>query len=242
MKKLIAASALAMGLFAVPAMAADIVSAPEYSWDGFYAGIVGGYTWNNLDVSSIEFEEGGVTTPAKYYGVKDFSMDPAGGTVGGTLGFNYQTGALVLGVEGDISYAWANGSDDSNENIAAFTSEADMNWFGTARLRAGYAFDRALIYATGGFAYGEVEGSIEDKYFKGVTLNSDDSNGMWGWTVGGGLEYAVTDHVTVKAEYLYYDLGETDFNFAEGSPGWENISANVDVTGSVVRAGLNYRF
>lgn len=239
--KLFATSALALALFAAPALAADV--APAYSWDGAYVGIVGGYTWNNLDVSGVKFQEdaGGPFIPSGQSGVKGWSTNMDGGALGGTLGWNYQTGAFVLGVEGDISYDWASGDNSKYYDKFGFKSEADLTWFGTARLRAGYAIDRALVYATGGLAYGDVEGKISDKYRSG-TINTSDSNGMWGWTIGAGVEYAVTDNVSIKGEYLYYDLGETDFSVSEGDEGWNKIKANVGVNGSVVRAGLNYRF
>lgn len=234
--KRLAASALAIGFFAVPAFAADI-SAPAFSWDGIYLGVVGGYTWNDADVSNVTFQDSG--SPAIKPGIK-YSTEFDGGEFGGTLGWNYQTGSLVLGVEGDISYSWATG--DNDKYSPSFTSDTEMTWFGTARLRAGYAFDRALIYATGGLAYGDVEGKIHDRYPSGV-ISTSDSNGMWGWTIGGGLEYAITNNFSVKGEYLYYDLGDTDFNVSEsGGGGWDRISSNVSVTGSVIRAGLNYRF
>jgi outer membrane immunogenic protein len=241
--KLLAASAFAISLFAVPAMAADIVPDPVYSWDGVYIGVVGGYTWNNFDVSNIKFQDlpGDPFIPGRDLDVTSWSTNMDGGSLGGTLGWNYQTGALVLGLEGDISYDWANGDNNKYYDTAGFKSEAEMNWFGTARLRAGYAFDRALVYATGGLAYGDVEGKIRDTYPSG-TITRSDSNGMWGWTVGGGLEYAVTDNVTIKGEYLYYDLGESDFSVSEGAGGWNKIKSNVEVNGSIVRAGLNYRF
>ncbi|MEI8177751.1 outer membrane protein [Aestuariivirga sp.] len=241
--KLIAASTLAIGLLAVPAMAADIAPAPTYSWDGVYVGVVGGYTWNNFNLSNIKFQDlsGEAFIPGRDLGVTSWSTSMDGGSLGGTLGWNYQTGAFVLGLEGDISYDWANGDNSKYKDTADFTSEADMTWFGTARVRAGYAVDRALIYATGGLAYGDVEGKIHDVYST-ATITTNDSNGMWGWTIGGGLEYAITDNFTIKGEYLYYDLGQTDFSVSEGAPGWNKINANVDVNGSIVRAGLNYRF
>ena len=238
--KTLSASVLALGLLAVPAMAADIAPAPDMlSWDGVYGGIVGGYTWNSAAVGDVTFQDNGgplVKTPIHY------STDVDGGELGGTLGFNYQTGALVLGVEGDISYAWASGSNSKYKQDADFSSDTELSWFGTARLRSGYAFDRALVYVTGGLAYGDVEGKLHDGY-DGEVIHTNDNNGMWGWTLGGGLEYAVTDHVSVKGEYLYYDLGNENFSFSESAhDGWDHIKSNVAVTGSVLRAGLNYRF
>lgn len=237
-------SALAVGLLSTSAMAADI-SAPSHEWGGFYAGVLAGYSWNNVEISDVTFQDDGEPpVPGSLVGIDTYTIDSTGGELGGTLGFNHQTGNLVLGVEADLSYSWATGENDKYEEFPGFTSEADLDWFGTARLRAGYAFDRALVYATGGLAFGGVEGTINDNY-EGTIVTTSDSFNMMGWTIGGGLEYAVTDKISVKGEYLYYDLGEADLSVNETDKfpdGWDEISSDVHLTGSVVRAGLNYRF
>lgn len=175
------------------------------NWTGFYAGINGGYGWAETD--------GGI------------SFDDYEGIFGGAqVGYNYDFGGFVLGVEGDIQL-----SDIGYEETVApgFGLEAKLDYFGTVRARAGYAFDGFLPYVTGGLAFGGA--SIEATTPFG-SAEIDDT--FVGFTVGGGLEVAVTDNVSVKGEYLYTDFGSADFD----------TGIDVDLTSHVVRLGVNYRF
>jgi outer membrane immunogenic protein len=195
MKKILLASVALIG-FAGAASAADlpartmapaapiIAAAPIFTWSGFYVGVNAGYGWSNNDFDAIDLAD----------------EDDDGGFVGGAqVGYNYQIGSFVVGLEGDIQYIDFGGA--TFRDTDGILREAGIDdWFGTARARAGVAFDRALIYATGGFAF------------------ADDANG---WTVGGGLEYAFTNNLSAKVEGLYVNLdndddfpgfdGETDF-------------------------------
>ncbi|WP_134495639.1 outer membrane protein [Microvirga pakistanensis] len=175
MKKILLSSVALLGLTA-GAVAADLPSrrapapivaaVPLFTWTGFYVGVNAGYGWNTDDEVTI----GGIT----------YDLDDEGGFVGGAqAGYNYQFGSFVVGVEGDIQYADFGNDDDVFES---------SDWFGTVRARAGVAFDRALVYATGGFAF------------------ADEANG---WTVGGGVEYAFTNNLSAKVEGLYVNL-DTD--------------------------------
>jgi outer membrane immunogenic protein len=187
-----------------------------------------------------------------------------GFTAGGTVGFNYQTGAVVFGVEADLN--WADIGRDGNRNFGgsylftgvpglAFapppatvvTNGNGVDWFGTIRGRLGFAFDRTLVFGTGGFAFG---GSGNNNGFCGglVAGCSNDDDWRGGWTVGGGVEYAFTNNLTAKVEGLYVNLGNGDNN---------NVGAvyslptntlflgngrNGDDSFGVVRAGINYKF
>ncbi len=113
-----------------------------YNWTGFYAGINAGYGWGTSDWSL-----GPLATAV--------SNSPKGFLVGGTLGYNYQTGSFVWGLEGDIAWSDVNGSVNCGLGL---TCETANRWFGTARGRLGYAFDRFMPYVTGGAAFGEVAG------------------------------------------------------------------------------------
>jgi outer membrane immunogenic protein len=192
MKKILLASVALFG-FAGAASAADlparaappapvIAAVPVFTWTGFYVGVNAGYGWNTND--SFVFN-----------GVR-FDLDDEGGFVGGAqAGYNYQIGSFVVGLEGDIQYADF-GGDDRFDFDGDGILDDDFNnsdWFGTVRARAGVAFDRALIYATGGFAF------------------ADDASG---WTVGGGLEYAFTNNLSAKIEGLYVNLDQDD-NFLD---------------------------
>jgi len=221
---------MVVGLFvaamAAPSFAADlprqsykapIYSVPGYNWTGFYAGINGGYGFGKSDWSGT-----GTTGSTK----------PKGPLAGITLGYNLQTGSWVWGLEGDVDYSWVKGSDSSGAGAcAAGGCETKNTWLGTARGRLGYAgWDRWLPYITGGAAFGSVKMTS--------ALGPSESKSRFGWTLGGGVEYAVLTNWTAKLEYLYADLGTS--NCGTCGP----ASAPVDVTfkESIVRAGLNYRF
>ena len=191
-----------------PAQAPAFV--PGYSWTGFYAGINGGYGFGNSSW------DGFVTEP-----------NIQGGMVGATAGYNYQAGALVFGVEGDIDWSNMRGSFASLACPAG--CETRNNWLGTARGRFGYAFDRWLPYVTGGLAVGDIKANVTG--LPGASTTNA------GWTIGGGIEAAVVGNVTAKLEYLYVDLGSLNCSaLACGLP------TTVDLRSNVVRAGVNFRF
>lgn len=179
--------------------------APYFSWTGFYAGINGGYGWT-------------ASTPG--------DITAKGAVYGGQLGYNWQIGSFVLGVEGDFQGTTMKAS----ESLGAVTAEAKVQAFATVRGRVGYAWDRLLIYGTGGWAYTNTKLSLS----AGGAEISDNSWGS-GWTAGGGLEWAVWDRWSVKGEYLYVDSGDTTLTLA-------GATATGDYKYNVVRAGLNYRF
>jgi outer membrane immunogenic protein len=219
--KLIGSGVLALALLATSysAEAADIPRpvykgpvrpiVAYYNWTGFYGGIVAGYGWGNSD-----------------WDAPPIDTSPKGFMVGGTLGYNYQTGSFVWGIEGDGSWSDVKGSADCGIGI---TCETSNRWFATVRGRVGYAFDRFMPYFTGGAAFGDVRASINPA---GASV----SETRTGWTVGGGLEYAFLGNWTAKVEYLYVDLGSFDTGFTAPVPN------NVSFKEHVVRAGLNYKF
>ena len=219
MKRFLLASAAVLAMVGV-ANAADLprpiytkappMVAPYYNWTGFYVGINGGGGWGTSTWDST----GG--------------FDSSGGLVGGTVGYNWQMGTWVLGVEGDIDWADIKGSTATNCIGGGCTTE--NTWLGTARGRVGYAFDRWMPYLTGGAAFGDVQASHPG--FTGMTST------QLGWTVGAGVEFAVVNNVTAKVEYLHYDLGS--FQCGLNCNGF--VSDNVNFHADVVRGGLNIRF
>jgi outer membrane immunogenic protein len=186
---------------------------PYYSWTGFYIGLNGGGAWGGR--SRFEFP-GSPSAP----------LDVSGWLAGGTLGFNSQFGHFVFGLEGDIDRSDIRGSTAC---LGGFACRIHNDWLATARGRIGYAFDRLLPYLTGGLAVGGLHASIP-----GIGSASDTNAG---WTVGGGIEFALTRNWTAKAEYLYVDLGKFDCGACGGPP-----PAGVDFTTNVIRGGINYRF
>ena len=209
---------------AMPALAADFyrgglkdgppppppVFAPAPIWTGFYVGVNGGY---------------GETA-------NDGPLSPSGGFGGGQIGYNWQglfgLTPWVIGVEADIQGA---GISDNTGYGAAYV-ENSLNYFGTVRGRLGYAIGPTLIYATGGFAYGEVEskGSV-------AGLSYDVAETQTGYTVGGGVEYKFNPSWSIKGEYLYVDLDANNWNGAgplNGSPYSDRSQLNT------FRLGVNF--
>ncbi len=196
-----------------PAYKAPYYVAP-FSWTGFYVGINGGYGWAKSDWSSA---------------VTAGSTKPSGGLVGGTLGYNLQTGVWVWGIETDIDAAWLKDSAVGTGVCAGVGCETKNDWLGTTRLRVGYAWDRFMPYITGGAAYGDIKMTPAG--------GGGASDTRFGWTAGAGLEYAFLGNWSAKLEYLYADLGK-----ATCGAGTCGIDTNVDFKANIVRLGVNYRF
>lgn len=247
-KSLLAGAALLFG--AGVANAADVIDvAPVSDWTGFYVGIHGGYGWGNFDYNGVISADGG---PAYADFGKDTDSD--GFFAGLQAGFNWQMDSVVLGIEGDISKSWIDGNDtvrlDAGDLGFLHTrSDADVNvdstldWFGTLRARAGFlATPDLLIYATGGLAWGSVDTDVDVTFVNdpNLDLSSSDSTNHMGWSLGAGLEYKVSDAMSIKAEYLYIDLGKEDVLDSDinGNP----IHVEQDVNVHTVRAGLNFHF
>lgn len=192
---------------------APVVYAPVFTWTGFYIGINGGYGWGKSDWDG-------------FLG----NADPRGGLVGGTIGYNWQTGPWVFGLEGDVDWADLKGSFT---NLACpFGCQTKVQWLATARGRVGYAWDRIMPYITGGLAVGEVQANPGLGF-----LGASETNA--GWTIGAGVEAAITNNFTAKVEYLYVDLG--DVNCGTLACGGV-VPTNVDFTAHIVRGGVNFKF
>jgi outer membrane immunogenic protein len=224
MKKTIAAGCFALGVLvtAQGAGAADLSVAPlykappaqvsqAYNWTGFYLGINGGGGWghSNWDTSAA-------------------SVNVSGGVAGGTAGYNWQFGNAVLGLEADVD--WANLKGTSSSALCPAGCTTSDTWLSTVRGRAGYAFGGVLPYVTGGLAMGDIRAATPG--FAGASGTNA------GWTVGGGIEFALPGNWSAKAEYLHVDLGS--FNCGANCNGLPND--NVSMHDNVVRAGVNYRF
>jgi outer membrane immunogenic protein len=205
---------------------------PLYNWAGPNVGVAGGFAWGRSNQTDAGFfippGGGGGVPPA------DGSFSMKGGLIGGGGGYNLQFGQWVLGLETD--YSWADIKGSSNGCGAAFISHicsTKLDSVGTFRGRIGYALGPQgtwLAYATGGLAVGDLEAS--DSLF-----NASGSKFRAGWAVGAGVETAFWRNWSVKAEYLYIDLGKTVlFNIGPGVP------ETVSFTANVFRVGLNYKF
>lgn len=197
----------------MPAKAPAYIAAPIYNWTGLYIGLNGGGGWGTTSWNSALAPTGNFST--------------SGGVFGGTLGYNTQVGQAVFGVEGDID--WSNIRGTSNVNCVA-GCETRNTWLGTVRGRLGYAADRFMPYITGGVAFGDIKATVPG--FAGGSATKA------GWTLGGGAEFALASNWSVKAEYLYVDLGSFDCGANCGTPGPDNIKFNANI----VRGGVNYKF
>ena len=143
---------------------------------------------------------------------------------GGQIGYNYQMGQFVLGLEADLQAA------DLSTGSNAFGDRVKTDYFGTVRARVGVAFDRFLPYITAGWAYGNVKSSFSDL---AGNIYSNDKSHTGGYAVGAGLEYAVTNNIIAGVEYMYVDLGEKNVL---------NTGVKIGNDFSVVRARLSYKF
>lgn len=204
-----------------PAPVYKAPAALPYNWSGFYLGLNGGYGWGRSSWSDPTV------------GADSGSFNTSGGLIGGQMGYNWQTGAAVIGIETDADWTNIKGSTAGPGGVCAIDAagmcQTQQNWIGTTRLRLGYAADRWLPYVTGGVAYGDIQANQ-------ITGNASTTRA--GWTAGGGLEVGLDRNWSAKVEYLHIDLGTAVlFSAATGAS-----SLSVPVTNDVVRAGVNYRF
>jgi outer membrane immunogenic protein len=221
----------ALLLAAISARAADLPALPQTggalppafmstnSWTGVYIGAQVGYGWGQ---SSGTQNAGGTFFP-----VVPYSIDTAGGLVGGHIGFNYQAGALVLGAEADLEAANVNGSTTFPAFNQTYVFNAKADTLASVRARVGWAHDRLMLYGTAGVAWGRV-----------VTPPLDSLDG-WrtGWAAGAGAEYALSRNWSVKVEYRYTDLG--------GSSSFDtNLNSSDDnkMSFHAIRLGVSYKF
>ena len=225
----VSAPAFAADLPARTAPAAPVVYAPAFTWTGFYVGLNAGYGWaDGTDVF--------VTRPT---GVVDsFTGGSNGGfTGGGQIGYNWQSGAFVFGLEADIQYA----DFSSSPTYGVYPlSGSEGNYWGTVRGRLGYAIDRTLLYVTGGLAYGDV-GTQLDRFGGG--------DAQAGWVLGAGVEYAFTNNWTGRVEGLWLNIDRSNAGGTLTIPAGAAVPAGVYGVGArasnefgVVRAAINYKF
>jgi outer membrane immunogenic protein len=269
---------LALAALAQPATAADmavrapVLKAPPlvetWSWTGFYIGGNGGYSWGRSDTDVQFFNPVtglAIVPPAGSITNAKFNLN--GGIAGGQIGYNWQSGNWVWGLETDIQWSGQKGDAQflcagtvaggvclpgltflpAGVTGTTLSIEQKLQWFGTVRGRLGMTVTPTLLaYVTGGFAYGSVKttGVLGAFTPNGAAVpaafSNSDTNG--GWTVGGGLEGRISGNWTAKIEYLYIDFG--DFNTTATSPIVATIGARVNshVTDNIVRVGLNYKF
>ena len=222
-----------------PAFAADLpyAKAPQaiqsvYDWTGVYVGAFGGGGFGNHNVNNSTGSNQAFT---------DFTANytSTGGVAGGEIGYNWQSGNYVVGVAGDMFWSGIKGNDAAQFNAGAFPGvgavDADsLRWGGTLRAVGGIAVDRWLLFFTGGYAFGNIQhtntppGGPIDQF----TVHAN------GLTAGGGIAYAITNNISTKIEYRYYNFN----GYNRPNPPNGQIPYTTETTYSVVTVGLDFKF
>jgi outer membrane immunogenic protein len=233
---------VSLGVLALvsPALSADLpiytkapaVASPAYDWTGFYAGVFGGYGFGNHNVNNANGNDGFANFTANY--------SSEGGIGGGEVGYNWQSGSIVLGLEADGFWSGIKGDDTKQVLAGAFavtgTDATSLRNGATVRARGGVAVDRLLLFFDGGWAYGNFQHTNTDLTFgSGVDQFTTHRSGL---AAGGGIAYAMTDNLIGKIEYRYYDYGR----FVRAAPLNGALPYTVDNTYSVVTLGLDLKF
>jgi outer membrane immunogenic protein len=278
MKKLFLASAAVIALAASPASGADVPRKPVYkaappivaplpfSWTGFYVGVNAGGGWAREDSTLVL---GGNWNDPAFFALADKPAVEAGGsrgthpsgfTGGGQVGFNWQVASpIVVGIEADINSLRLRANTNSGTvqgvatpNTYTVQTSFESDWIATVRGRLGFAFDRVLIFGTGGLAVANhkfaqmiTQTCCGTDFTEGGSVSSTKT----GWAVGGGLEYAIVYGWSIKGEYLYADLGKVSFasagvcTFGCGFGGPTYTGTHEDkLRIQIARVGINYKF
>jgi outer membrane immunogenic protein len=253
---ILAAGAHAADLYRVPD-SVSLKDAPVYApllnpplWAGFYGGVNGGYAWgNDSNVGAGVI----VITESMYC---DPIFNARGGFGGAQIGYNWispWSPNLVLGVEADLQGADIGAKGYETATVSGgssmATAENDLAWFGALRGRIGYAFDRTLVYATGGFAFGGVTDALTvTAAYGGKSASASvlDDRTAPGYTVGAGIEYALSPAWSLKLEYQYIDLADDHLSATKDlvvgrTTTTASATGNYDHSYNTVRVGLNFR-
>ena len=236
MKKLIAIAALIAAPTVASAAGLSSMNAPApapaaaYDWSGIYVGGSVGVIRDTDDMNT-----------SYYGGYYVYNWQQGGTSVYGALdiGYNFQAGSAVLGAEADFGGANAAGTFKQCETgYGCYSAFKDsITSLGTVRGRLGYAFDRTLIYVTGGLAYGHVSNSYW--YYDYSPYDFNVSGMRAGWVVGAGVEQAIDHHWSISAKALYVDLGKAHASTTDGYYVYAYTFHNTEL---LATAGLNYKF
>ena len=271
MMKTVLVSAIALGAMAVTASAADMPArgpavspapyvAPVFTWTGFYLGVNAGAGWHGNDncPGLYNYPSGVIGTRLNTF-IPACNSDDTTFTAGFQGGFNWQMGAVVFGLEGDSNWL-GNDTKRGFSNYAytlggsPYTYSLDGNqqshMLGSIRGRLGWSFDRALIYVTGGGAFRN-SGSEDTIYVYNssnvlqATYNANGNRSNVGWALGGGLEWAFTNNVSFKVEYLHSQFNRDNELYQTATSNFVNYAFRNDTSRDsidVLRFGVNYRF
>ncbi|WP_171015730.1 outer membrane protein [Devosia sp. FKR38] len=236
-----AARAADLNMPAIPQFnAAEIYAADtRMDWSGFYAGFNAGYGFGHEDPVDLQafpdrdpLTVGGVTAEGWLGGVQ--------------AGYNVQSGNLVFGLEADVQGTDYGGSGVATVDGVTANATTEVGWFGTVRPRIGYAMGDALIYATGGLAFGGLDATIDATGilgYNGTIATLDEL--AWGYAVGAGAEYAITDQISIKSEYQFVQLRADATGTLLDASGVDTGvvgSSRVRSNMHAVKVGLNFHF
>lgn len=257
MKRILLASVAALGL-AGTASAADlavapVVYAPAFTWTSCYLGVNGGWIGSNEDYTLSPTDQYLVLATAAQRAERTYSYSPdsSAGTAGGQFGCQAQIGSWVIGGEWDFNWS---GLEEDNVIFApqtAFwqdwdiTSHKQLEWFTTARAKLGFAWDRLMIYATGGLAYASYDAYTQVNFraeAPPIDLAGAYRENRLGYAVGGGLEWAFANNWSAKAEFLYLDFGSFSYKGVYFADPAFTYTTEVDAKEYVARVGINYMF
>jgi outer membrane immunogenic protein len=252
-------ASVALGCGSTVAVAADMAMkappAPAYQWTGCYIGL-------NAGAAASGTNFGATVDPGTHLLGGDPALVGADGSGsantgnfigGGQIGCNLQSGILVFGLEGDFDYFHSNPQFSNNTNTLSdgvtpftITQSLTTDFLATVRPRIGIAADRNLAYITGGAAFTRV--SYTESYVDGAapagTGIATAAKSLVGWTAGAGWEYALADHWTFRAEYLFASFPTTNALGAitDAGGGANTLHGSADLVIQVLRAGVNFKF
>jgi len=253
------AAAAMLAFVATDVSAADMAMKaspqPTYQWSGCYVGanLGGGASGTNFNAAVDPGTHLLGGDPAVVAGTGSGGHSGDGLLAGGQAGCNLQSGSLVVGLEGDFDYfhssSWfSNNSNTLSDGVTPFTISQSLrtNYLATIRPRLGIAADRSLAYVTAGVAFTSVS-YLESYSDGGVPPGSGSaaaSRSLVGWVAGAGWEYAIADHWTFRAEYLYASFPTVNALGAitDAGGGVNTLHGSSDLVTQLLRAGVNFRF
>jgi len=200
---------------------------PAYNWGGVYFGVNGGYGFGG----STWTAPASSTCPNCTSG----SFDTDGFLIGGTVGVNFQPHDFVFGAEADLNWTKISGSVAPANSLCGTACQTANDWLGTVRSRFGLAVNRLLVFGTAGGAVGNIQAGRNPP-------GTYDSATQFGWAAGAGAEYAATENLTAKAEYLFVDLGSSTCAVTASACGSVAAGSTVSLTANLIRLGINFKF
>lgn len=225
---LLASTALSAGM-----ASGALAGPPTFNWSGFYIGANVGAAWAHSNVSN-----GPLLGPANLLrGTGSYDANGTSLIGGAQAGYNWQMSNFVYGLEGDLSFGSQTQSVSVNAALGQSTFNARFSSLATIRGRLGLAFDRALVYATGGIAFANLKDEVGNTT---IPFTAGPNTARTGWAAGGGVEYALTEHWTAKAEYLHAGFASRTVNFTVF--GATNYSLVFKDSLDIGRIGINYKF